>query len=145
MAIIITCAVSLEQDEKLLLVQEADREYYGKWNQPAGHLEPGETVLACARREAQEESGYAVELTGLQATYIYPMDGRLIVNFCFRAAPRGEPGLYAQGEILATRWFTKEQLRQLPDHQLRHWLTKRRIEDWLAGKSGPLDLVMPLG
>jgi ADP-ribose pyrophosphatase YjhB (NUDIX family) len=145
----ITCAIILEQNGKLLLVQEADPEFYGQWNQPAGHLDPGETIIECALREAREESGYEVEITGLQAIYDYAItrDGEHyhIISFCFRATPRGEPGPIMEDEILATRWFTKEELKQLPDDQLRHSLTKRRIEDWLAGQCGPLDLIIPWG
>ncbi|MBI3951412.1 MAG: NUDIX domain-containing protein [Acidobacteria bacterium] len=138
---IITTSVMLEQDGKLLLVQEAAAEVYGKWNQPAGHLESGEDIFQCARREAKEESGYAVELTGLQAIYFYSTGQEPTLNFCFRAEPRGEPGSPRPDEVLATRWFTKEELRQFPDDQLRHKLTKRRIQDWLAGRSSSLDVI----
>ena len=39
MELTVTCAIVLEQNEKMLLVQEATPAIYGKWNQPAGHLE----------------------------------------------------------------------------------------------------------
>ena len=39
----VTCSIMIQQEGKLLLVQEADPEIYGLWNQPAGHVEPGET------------------------------------------------------------------------------------------------------
>lgn len=143
MSTVITCALMLERDGKLLLVQEAAEEVYGRWNQPAGHLEAGETIIDCARREAREESGYEIDLIGLQAIYDYTTSaGRHIVNFCFRARPIGEPGPIAEQEILTTRWFTSEELRRLPDGQLRHALTRRRIDDWLAGKSVPLDVLV---
>jgi ADP-ribose pyrophosphatase YjhB (NUDIX family) len=89
---IITCSVALEQDGHLMLVQEATPAIYGKWNQPAGHLEPGESLFDCAMREAQEESGYRVELTGLQAIYIDISASRQRLNFCFCARPLGHPG-----------------------------------------------------
>ncbi len=92
MSLTITCSVALEQNGQLLLVQEAAPEIYGKWNQPAGHLEPGETLFVCAMREAREESGYVVELTALQAIYTYAGEHEQRVNFCFRARPCGEPG-----------------------------------------------------
>lgn len=141
----ITCSIMLEDEGKLLLVQEADPEIYGRWNQPAGHLEPGETIFDCAVREAKEESGYAVELTGLQAVYVYSVGQERRINFCFRARPHGTPDPPASGEILAARWFTKTELRQLPDDQLRHALTRRRIQDWLEGKSSPLETIVLVG
>ena len=143
MGLTVTCSVMLEHDDKLLLVQEAASAIYGKWNQPAGHLDPGETLLECAVREAREESGYIVELTALQAIYNQATAERQRINFCFRATPCGEPGLVDPSEILSTRWFHQDELRQLPDDQLRHQLAKQRILDWLAGKCAPLELIHP--
>jgi len=143
MGLTITCSVMLEQDDHLLLVQEAAPVIYGKWNQPAGHLDPGETLLACAVREAREESGYVVELTALQAIYNETTAARQRINFCFRAKPCGEAGPVDPAEILSTRWFHKDDLPHLPDDQLRHPIAKQRIVDWLAGKRSPLALITP--
>ena len=144
MKLTVTCAIVLEQNDKILLVQEATPEIYGKWNQPAGHLEAGETLFECAIRECREESGYAIELSGLQAIYTEVTDQFHRFNFCFRARPLGEPGLVDPSEILSTRWFTKAELQQLPDDNLRHNLAKQRIADWLAGKVMPLDTIAPM-
>ena len=64
MGIIIVGGV-VEKDGKYLLVQEAKEKCRGKWNTPAGHLDPNETIFEGAKREIREESGYEVELTGL--------------------------------------------------------------------------------
>ena len=141
MKLTVTCGIVLEQNEQMLLVQEATPEIYGKWNQPAGHLEAGETLFECAMREGREESGYAIELTGLQAIYTEVTNQAHRLNFCFRARPLGEPGPVDPTEILSTRWFTKAELQQLPDDNLRHNLAKQRIADWLAGKVMPLDTI----
>lgn len=143
MGLTVTCSVMLEQGGKLLLVQEAAPAIYGKWNQPAGHLDPGETLLACAVREAREESGYVVELTALQAIYHETTAERQRINFCFWAKPCGVAGPVDPAEILSTRWFRKDELQQLPDDQLRHAIAKQRIVDWLAGKCAPLELIAP--
>lgn len=133
----------LEQDGKLLLVQEAAPEIYGKWNQPSGHWDPGETLFDCAMREAREESGYRVELTGLQAIYTYAGEDQQRVNFCFTARPLEAPGSLDPVEILTTRWLTKSELQDLADDQLRHSLARQRITDWLAGKRVPMHLITP--
>lgn len=143
MVLTVTCSVMLEQAGSLLLVQEAAPEIYGKWNQPAGHLDPGETLLACAVREAREESGYEVELTALQAIYNETTPERQRINFCFRAVPRGEAGPLDPQEILSTRWFSRDELQQMPDAHLRHHIAKQRIVDWLAGTYAPLELITP--
>lgn len=63
-AIIVAC-VLLEQDKKFLLVQQArSRRQPGKWGPPGGKPEQGETLFEAAQREALEETGCAVELTG---------------------------------------------------------------------------------
>ncbi|ETX00574.1 MAG: hypothetical protein ETSY1_10755 [Candidatus Entotheonella factor] len=143
MGLTVTCSVMLEQDDQLLLVQETAPEIYGKWNQPAGHLDPGETLLACAVREAREESGYIVKLTALQAIYNEATAEQQRINFCFRAIPCGEAEPADPAEILSIRWFSKEELQRLPDDQLRHAIAKQRISDWLAGKCAPLELLTP--
>jgi hypothetical protein len=46
---------------------------------------------------------------------------------------------------MATRWFSKDELQQFPEAQLRHTLAKLRLEDWLAGKSAPMEVITPWG
>lgn len=137
-----TCSLVLEQDGKLLLVQEADPDIYGLWNQPAGHVEPGETFEDCALREAREETGYDVELTDLQAIYYDVEAGDMEINICFRARPLGQPRHPLADDVLGTRWFSREELLALPREELRHARTLRRLEDWLAGKTFPLDVIV---
>jgi ADP-ribose pyrophosphatase YjhB (NUDIX family) len=55
----------IEQNGKFLLIQESKPAYRNKWFFPGGRVSPGESLLEAALREAREESGLAVELTGL--------------------------------------------------------------------------------
>ena len=50
------------RNNRILLVKEAKKKCYGKWNVPAGHLEDGETVFEGAIREIFEETGCKVRL-----------------------------------------------------------------------------------
>jgi hypothetical protein len=84
-----------------------------------------------------------VQLTALQAIYNEATAERQRINFCFRASPCGEAGAVDPAEILSTRWFSRDELQQLPDEQLRHQIAKQRIADWLAGKCAPLELITP--
>jgi 8-oxo-dGTP pyrophosphatase MutT (NUDIX family) len=137
----VTCSLVIEQDGKLLLVQEADPDIYGLWNQPAGHVEPGETFEECALREAREETGYDVEMTGIQGVYYDSAAGDEDMNICFRARPLGEPRHPLADDVLGIRWFSRDELVAFPREQLRHTRTLRRLEDWLTGKAFPLEVV----
>ena len=140
----VTCSLVIEQDGRLLLVQEADPDIYGLWNQPAGHVEPGETFEACALREAREETGCEVELLGLQGIYYDIAAGDEDINICFRARPLGEARYPLADDVLGTRWFSREELLAFPREHLRHARALRRLEDWLAGKIFPLEVVTRL-
>ena len=67
----LTVGVVCEKDDKLLMVKEKEQ---GKLviNQPAGHIEPGETFKAAAIRETLEETGYLVELQSVLGFSCYP-------------------------------------------------------------------------
>lgn len=140
----VTCSLVIEQAARLLLVQEADPDIYGLWNQPAGHMEPGETFEQCALREAREETGYDVELVGLQGMYYDIVAGDEDINVCFRARPIGEPRYPLEPDVLGARWFSRDELIAFPREQLRHARALRRLEDWLAGKAFPLDVLTHL-
>ena len=67
MGIVIVGGV-IEKDGKFLLVQEAQEKCRGKWNIPAGHLDPYETIFDGAKREIKEELGKDIEIKGYIAT-----------------------------------------------------------------------------
>ena len=138
----VTCSLVIELDEQLLLVQEAEPDIYGLWNQPAGHVEPGETFEQCALREAREETGYDVELTGIQGVYYDIAAGDEDINICYRARPIGEPRYPLEPDVLGTRWFSREELLVFPREELRHARSLKRLEDWLAGKAFSLEVVV---
>jgi len=56
-------AVYIEQDSKVLMVQEKGQAW-GLWSVPVGHIDEGETLEETAKREVKEETGYTIELTG---------------------------------------------------------------------------------
>ena len=138
----VTCSLMLEQEGKLLLVQEAEPDIYGLWNQPAGHVDPGETFEECALREAREETGYDVELVGIQGVYYDIAAGDEDINICYRARPIGEPRYPPEPDVLGMRWFTREELQVFPREELRHARSWKRLEEWLAGKAFPLEVVV---
>lgn len=67
----VTVATVIEDNGRFLLVEEQQR---GRLvlNQPAGHLEPGESLIEAALRETLEETGWTVEIQGLVGSVCTP-------------------------------------------------------------------------
>ena len=138
-------AAIVEQDGRFLFVEE-EADGRAVFNQPAGHLEPGETLLDAVRRETLEESAWHIEPTGLVGIYLMqPPDSAITyLRFCFRAkALRHEPARKLDKEIIRAVWFTPDELRA---ERARHRspLVLRCVEDALAGADTPLSLIRDL-
>ncbi len=136
----VTVAAVVEQDDRYLIVEEqAAGEIV--FNQPAGHLEPGETLIHAVIRETLEETGYRFEPQALLGLYLWHNAANdltlLRVGFTgTAAAPRRSPTL--DEGIIAAHWLTRNQL--LSHHaQLRSPLVLRCIDDHRAGIRFPLD------
>lgn len=120
-----------------------------RYNQPAGHLEAGETLLAAARRETREETAWEVELLGVVGIYQWlrqAEDGEpeQVLRFTFAArALRRHPGPLDDG-IVAAHWLRRE---TLAEHAglLRSPLVLRSIDDFETRGFRPLDLISSLG
>ncbi len=139
----VTVASVIEQDGRFLVVEE-ETDNGVRFNQPAGHLEAYETIAAGAARETLEETAYHFVPTALVGIYRYryPHSGIVYVRFTFA----GELGAHEAGrpldkEILRTHWFTPEELRALRERH-RSPLVMRSVDDYLAGRRYPLDLLV---
>jgi ADP-ribose pyrophosphatase YjhB (NUDIX family) len=100
----------LEKDGKYLLVQEAQEKCYGKWNLPAGHLDPNETIFEAAKREIKEESGLDVELTGVCQIGNKKLEDDVFVSVIFSTKVLGGDIKFDPDEILDVKWFSYEEL-----------------------------------
>ena len=100
----------LEKDGKYLLVQEAQEKCYGKWNLPAGHLDPNETIIEAAKREIKEESGLDVELTGVCQIGNRKLEDDVFVSVIFSTKVLGGDIKFDPNEILDAKWFSYEEL-----------------------------------
>ena len=100
----------LEKDGKYLLVQEAQEKCYGKWNLPAGHLDPNETIIEAAKREIKEESGLDVELTGVCQIGNRKLEDDVFVSVIFSTKVLGGGIKFDPNEILDVKWFSYEEL-----------------------------------
>jgi 8-oxo-dGTP pyrophosphatase MutT (NUDIX family) len=139
----VTVAAVIERDGTFLLVEEQTEQGL-MFNQPAGHLEPGESLLSAVTREALEESGWEFtpeHLVGIyqwrhlerDLTYLrFAFSGQLGRHFADRPLDAG---------IVRAVWMTPEQIR---DSRARHRspLVERCMEDHLSGRRVPLDLLV---
>lgn len=138
----VTVAAVVERDGRFLVVEEETDDGL-RFNQPAGHLEKGEALVAAAAREALEETAHHFRPEFLVGIYQWPKPGSDITYLRF--AFGGEiVGHDAEREldagIIAARWLTLDEIRALKDRH-RSPLILQCIEDWQAGKRYPLDLV----
>ena len=137
-----TVACIVEREGRFLLVEEMAS---GKAviNQPAGHLEQGESFLDAARRETLEETGWVVEPEALLGLYTYyaPANGVTYHRFCFIArALHEQPDAVLDTGIIRPLWLSRDELEQHRD-QLRSELVSRCVDDYLDGIRYPLDFI----
>ena len=108
----VTVACVVERDGRFLMVEERVQ---GRLvvNQPAGHLDPDESLVHAAVRETLEETAWHVRPTGLVAVYQWrnPGDGAAVVRFTFAAeAVRHEPARALDDGIVRALWLDEEEL-----------------------------------
>ncbi|MDD2700346.1 MAG: NUDIX hydrolase [Sideroxydans sp.] len=137
-----TVAAVLEQDGKFLLVEE-ETEQGIRFNQPAGHWEPNETLAAGAAREVLEESAYDFEPQFLIGVYRWHSTTSNVtyLRFAFGGNITGHhPERKLDKGILRAVWMTLDEIRATQDRH-RSPLILRCVEDYLAGKRYPLELI----
>jgi 8-oxo-dGTP pyrophosphatase MutT (NUDIX family) len=135
----VTVAALIEQRGRFLLVEEhVDGDLV--LNQPAGHLEAGESLLEAAIREVAEETGHTFVPESVVGVYLWQCDPgtRSFLRVCFvgtATAPRAEPKL--DHGIVGVHWLTREELAN-PPRRLRSPMVLRCIDDLRAGARFPL-------
>ena len=138
-----TVAAIAEQDGRFLLVEE---NIEGKlvFNQPAGHLEQGETLIEAIKREVLEETAWEFEPQSLTGIYLYPgpIDKTITyLRFCFYGHCINEhKGQELDDGVLRAVWLSPDEIKNERD-RMRSPMVIRCIEDHLKGCRYPLDLL----
>ena len=140
----VTVATVVERNGCYLLVEERDKVTGAMvFNQPAGHLEQGETLAEAALRETREETGWIVELTGLLgiALYTAPGNGITYHRTTFTGRPVTAPeNVQIDSDITAVHWMDYESI-QCISARMRSPLVLAAIEQYRRGHCYPLDLI----
>ncbi|HEX8963236.1 MAG TPA: NUDIX hydrolase [Rhodocyclaceae bacterium] len=138
----VTVAAVVERNGAFLLVEEETDDGI-RFNQPAGHLDEGESLVAACTREALEETAWRFTPTALVGVYQWPRPQRDITYLRF--AFTGELGEHLADRqldkgILRAVWMTPAEIAATRDRH-RSPLILQCVEDWLAGRRFPLDLI----
>ena len=138
----VTVATVIEQGGRFLLVQERES---GRtvFNQPAGHLEDGESLVAAAVRETLEETGWHFQPEAVIGMYRWRHPVKRITYLRVTFSGSGlthDVDRPLDEAIEDTLWMSIGEIRRQPE-MLRSPLVLRSIEDYLAGARYPLSLL----
>lgn len=138
----VTVAAIVERDGRFLLVEEHTNR--GQlFNQPAGHLDPGESLTHAVVRETLEETACTFEPTGLLGVYQYHSraDDVTYIRFAFTGKISDpQAGRPLDTGIIRAVWLTPQEIRRETARH-RSPLVMRCIDDYVAGRRFPLDVL----
>ncbi|MGD0958281.1 MAG: NUDIX hydrolase [Methylomonas sp.] len=141
----VTVAAIIEQNQRFLLVEETTSRGPA-FNQPAGHLEAGESLLEAVVREVQEETAWRFEPEAFIAAQLWRKNARSpsFLRFCFSgSAHTHNADQPLDTGIIQTHWLSHADIiarRQ----QLRSPLVLKSIDQYLSGRRYPLSLIESL-
>jgi 8-oxo-dGTP pyrophosphatase MutT (NUDIX family) len=142
----VTVAALIERDGRFLLVEEETADGL-RINQPAGHLDPGESLIEACVRETLEETAHRFAPSALVGVYLHRTAAGAAnpqvtyLRFAF-AGTLGEvvAGRRLDDGIVRTLWLTHADLQACRDRH-RSPLVMRCVDDYLAGVRHPLTLL----
>ncbi len=142
----VTVAALIEREGRFLLVEEETDDGL-RFNQPAGHLDQGESLIDACAREAVEETAWSFKPTALVGVYQWPRPQGDITYLRFAFC--GELGQHHPERtldvgIVRAVWMTPEEIRASTDRH-RSPLIWQCVADYLAGRRYPLELITHYG
>ena len=141
----VVVAAVIEKDGRFLLVEENTPEGI-RYNQPAGHLDPGETLVQAVIRETLEETAHDFIPTGLLGMYLMRFETaegsevRTYLRFAFVGDLGRQHDRPLDNDILRTVWMTVDEIKSCRDRH-RSPLLMQCVEDYLQGRRAPLSMV----
>ena len=139
----LTVAAVVERNGRFLCVEEV-ADGATVFNQPAGHVDDGESLIAAVARETLEETGWVFVPDALLGIYrwVKPDTGDTFIRAAFRGTlVEQRHATPPDSDIVAAHWLTSAELAAQP---LRSPLVLRCIDDYRAGVSHPLSVLQDL-
>ncbi len=135
----LTVATVIEKDNRFLCVEEHDQNIVVV-NQPAGHLEPNETLIEAAIRETLEETAYLVQINGFVGFYQYysAANDTTYFRFCFVASVIEQTSAEIDKDIIRPLWLSRQEIEQ---RKQRSPLVLQCIDDATQQPIQPLSLL----
>ena len=138
-----TVAAIAENDGRFLLVEESINDKL-VFNQPAGHLEHGETIIDAVKREVLEETAWEFEPEYLVGVYLYPNPNNpevTYLRFSFYGHCTNEhKGQELDDGIVRAAWLSRDEIEK-ERQRMRSPLVEQCIDDYLNGNRYPLDII----
>ena len=141
----VTVAAIIEHEGRFLLVEEETSDGI-RFNQPAGHLDPGESLIDAVSREALEETAFEFtpeSLVGIyMSRYLSNRTGEEVtyLRFAFAGTLGAQHNQPLDEGILRAVWMTREELLACQEKH-RSPLVMQCVDDYLEGKRSPLSLL----
>lgn len=127
-------------NNEILMVQEAEEKIRGLYNIPAGKLDFNESIFDGAIREVKEETGYDVKLDSILC--IQYLENKNILKIIFNASIVSGNVSFDKDEIMDVRWISIDELENMTDKELRSYNSNINIiKDCKNNKSYPLNLI----
>ncbi|TNF37446.1 MAG: NUDIX hydrolase [Gammaproteobacteria bacterium] len=140
-----TVAAVIERNGRFLMVEEeSDGEIV--LNQPAGHLDPNESLIEAVIRETREETAWQFTPEAITGIYrwLQPETGRTYMRTAFcGSCDNHDPALQLDHGIIRAIWLSRDELINQQD-KLRSPMVLKCIDDYLAGHRYPLELLIDL-
>ena len=152
----IKVSLSVFKDNSILLIKEWSNKRSGYyWNIIKGSLEEksGETIIECAEREAEEEAGLKVKVSGFVSCFIFPKEVGLGIQYNFLGEPVSGSNFSMppkkeqedrNEDIQEIKWFSKEDLLKIKPKDFISKRTRVVIGAWIEGRTYPLDIFQQL-
>jgi len=139
-----TVAAIAERDGKFLMVEEVS-DGRTVFNQPAGHLDPNESLRQAVIRETREEAASLFEPEYITGIYHWnqPQTKRCYIRVAFAGHCTQQLQTPLDEGIIRALWMSRDDLISAQE-KLRSPMVLRCIDDYIAGRRYPLELLIDM-